>query len=100
MRKRWKWLVVAAVVLVVLAVGAPFVYIHLIEGAAPSKLALPTTHSTEDQRPGSGVQSAVKSGRVPNHSVAKPIARRPDVGSAVAWLLHHQLPRSVAGPRG
>jgi polyisoprenoid-binding protein YceI len=45
MRKRWKWLVVAAVVLVVLAVGAPFVYIHLIEGPAPSKLALPTTHS-------------------------------------------------------
>jgi polyisoprenoid-binding protein YceI len=45
MRKRWKWLIGAAVVLVVLAVGAPFVYIHLIEGPAPSKLSLPTTHS-------------------------------------------------------
>jgi len=36
---------VAAVVLVVLAVGAPFVYIHLIEGPHHPKLSLPTTHS-------------------------------------------------------
>jgi polyisoprenoid-binding protein YceI len=45
MRRRWKLLVGAGVVIVALAVGAPFVYIHLIEGPAPSKLALPTTHA-------------------------------------------------------
>jgi polyisoprenoid-binding protein YceI len=45
MRKQWKWLVGAAAIVVVLVVGAPFVYIHLIEGSAPSKLALPSTHS-------------------------------------------------------
>ena len=46
MRKRWPWLVGAATVVVVLAVGAPFVYIHFIEGPPPSKLVLPTTPST------------------------------------------------------
>jgi polyisoprenoid-binding protein YceI len=46
MRKWWKWLVGAIVAVVVLAVGIPFIYIHLIEGPAPPKLALPTTHST------------------------------------------------------
>jgi polyisoprenoid-binding protein YceI len=34
-----------AAIVVALAVGAPFVYIHLIEGPAPPKLGLPTTHS-------------------------------------------------------
>jgi polyisoprenoid-binding protein YceI len=46
MRKWWKWLVGAIVVVVVLAVAIPFIYIHLIEGPAPPKLALPTSHST------------------------------------------------------
>jgi polyisoprenoid-binding protein YceI len=35
----------AAVIVVVLALGAPFVYIHFIEGPPPSKLTLPSTHS-------------------------------------------------------
>jgi polyisoprenoid-binding protein YceI len=46
MRKRWKWLVGLIAVVVALAVGIPFIYIHLIEGPAPAKLALPSTHST------------------------------------------------------
>ena len=46
MRKRWRWLIGAAAVVVVLALGAPFVYIHFIEGPAPSKLTLPKTRST------------------------------------------------------
>jgi polyisoprenoid-binding protein YceI len=33
--------IAAVVVVVVLAVGVPFVYIHFIEGSAPAKLALP-----------------------------------------------------------
>jgi len=46
MRKWWKWSVGVIVVVVVLAVAIPFIYIHLIEGPAPPKLTLPTTHST------------------------------------------------------
>jgi polyisoprenoid-binding protein YceI len=46
MRKRWRWLVGAAAIVVVLALGAPFVYIHFIEGPPPPKLTLPTTRST------------------------------------------------------
>jgi polyisoprenoid-binding protein YceI len=41
MRRRWKWIVGAIAVVVALAVVAPFVYIHLIEGPAPARLALP-----------------------------------------------------------
>lgn len=37
---KW-WLIGGAAVLLVLAVGGPFVYIHFIEGAAPPKLTLP-----------------------------------------------------------
>jgi polyisoprenoid-binding protein YceI len=45
MRKRWRWLAGAALIVLVLALGAPFVYIHFIEGPPPSKLALPTSRS-------------------------------------------------------
>jgi polyisoprenoid-binding protein YceI len=39
--RRWvRWVIAAVVVLVVVGVGAPFVYIHFIEGPAPAKLAL------------------------------------------------------------
>ena len=41
MRRRWKWIVGAIAAVVALAVVAPFVYIHLIEGPAPPRLALP-----------------------------------------------------------
>jgi polyisoprenoid-binding protein YceI len=39
----WRWIFAGAVVVVVLAVGAPFVYIHFIEGPAPAKLGLTST---------------------------------------------------------
>jgi polyisoprenoid-binding protein YceI len=35
------WVIGAAIVVVLLAVAAPFVYIHFIEGSAPPKLTLP-----------------------------------------------------------
>ena len=38
----------AAAVVVVLALGGPFVYIHFIEGPPPPKLTLPTTPSSTD----------------------------------------------------
>ena len=37
-----RWVVGGVAVLVVLAVGGPFVYIHFVEGPAPAKLTLPT----------------------------------------------------------
>jgi polyisoprenoid-binding protein YceI len=41
MSRRWvKWAIAAAVAVVVLAVGGPFVYIHFIEGPAPAPLTL------------------------------------------------------------
>ncbi|MGP8058309.1 MAG: YceI family protein [Acidimicrobiales bacterium] len=44
--RRWRWWIVGAVaVIVVLAVGGPFVYIHLVEGPPPPKLALPSTRT-------------------------------------------------------
>jgi len=45
--QRWPWWVVGGLALVLLlAVGGPFVYIHFIEGPPPPKLALPPTHGT------------------------------------------------------
>jgi polyisoprenoid-binding protein YceI len=42
-RRRWtRWLIGAAVVVVALVVGGPFVYIHFIEGKAPAPLSLST----------------------------------------------------------
>jgi polyisoprenoid-binding protein YceI len=39
--RRWlRWVIAGVVVLVVLAVGVPFVYIHFIEGPAPAKFSL------------------------------------------------------------
>ncbi|MGD0314078.1 MAG: YceI family protein [Acidimicrobiales bacterium] len=51
---RW-WIIGAVAVVVVLAVGGPFVYIHLIEGPAPGKLTLPgpSTGSTSATSAGS-----------------------------------------------
>jgi polyisoprenoid-binding protein YceI len=46
-RRRLVWVIVGGVVLVaVVAVAAPFVYIHFIEGPAPAKLELPRANST------------------------------------------------------
>jgi polyisoprenoid-binding protein YceI len=59
MRKRWKWLVGAVAVIVVIGVAAPFIYIHFIEGPAPAKLSLPRSHSATTEV-GSGTGTAVK----------------------------------------
>jgi polyisoprenoid-binding protein YceI len=42
-RRWWRWIVAGVAVVVVLAVGGPFVYIHFIEGPAPAKLTLTST---------------------------------------------------------
>jgi polyisoprenoid-binding protein YceI len=40
-RRLRRWIIAGVVVVVVLAVGGPYVYIHFIEGPAPAKLVLP-----------------------------------------------------------
>jgi polyisoprenoid-binding protein YceI len=40
--RRLRWIVAAVAVVVVLAVGGPFFYIHVIEGPPPATLTLPT----------------------------------------------------------
>ncbi len=42
-RRPLRWIVGAAVVVLVLVVGGPFVYFHFIQGPAPAKLSLATT---------------------------------------------------------
>jgi polyisoprenoid-binding protein YceI len=58
MRRRWKWLAGGVAVLVVLGVAGPFVYIHFIEGPAPARLSLPTSHTTTTTSRSSGVAPA------------------------------------------
>jgi polyisoprenoid-binding protein YceI len=60
---RW-WIVGAIAVVVVLAVGGPFVYIHVIEGPAPSKLALPGSTSGSSGSSGSAGSAGATSASV------------------------------------
>ncbi|HEY7360466.1 MAG TPA: YceI family protein, partial [Streptosporangiaceae bacterium] len=56
-RRNWlPWGLAAAAVVLVLAVGGPFVYIHFIEGAAPAPLSLGT--SASPSATGSGQDTA------------------------------------------
>ena len=53
-RRRLIWWIGGAVVLIAaMALTAPFIYIHFIEGPAPAKLELPTTHASTSA-PGGG----------------------------------------------
>ncbi len=53
-RRRWlRWVIGAAVAVVVLAVGVPFVFFHFVEGSAPARLSLGASAA-----PGSGTGPA------------------------------------------
>jgi len=41
LRKRLRWVLGAGVIVVALAIGGPYVFIHFVEGKAPAKLKLP-----------------------------------------------------------
>jgi polyisoprenoid-binding protein YceI len=57
-RRKLLWWIGGAVLLVaVLAVAAPFIYIHFIEGPAPAKLELPTAHASTSA-PGASTSGA------------------------------------------
>jgi YceI-like domain len=55
------WLIAGIVVVVVLAVGGPFVYVHFIEGPAPAKLTLP---GDKTKTTGGSTVGTVTKGRV------------------------------------
>jgi polyisoprenoid-binding protein YceI len=43
MRRHWlRWLIAGIIVVIVLAVGGPFLYIHFFNGSTPAALSLPT----------------------------------------------------------
>jgi polyisoprenoid-binding protein YceI len=87
-RSRWlRWMIAGAVVIGVLAVGGPFVYIHLIEGPAPAPLGL---RSPADP-------SATKTGgtgtRTTTGSTVTPVAGAwsPGTGSVVGYRVKEVL---------
>lgn len=61
LRRHLRWVVGAAVAVVALAVGGPYVFIHFVEGKAPAKLTLPaaaSATSVPDQAGGSSSSAA------------------------------------------
>jgi len=59
--RRWRWLAIGVAVVAVLAVGGPFVYVHLVEGDAPKPLAV-TSSSPGAQASGSTGSAAGSDG--------------------------------------
>jgi len=85
-RRRWLGFVIGSVIaVVVLAVGAPFVYIHFIEGAAPKPLSL-GSHSSSSSSPAS---TPVASGSTTASSVDG--AWRAGAGSIVGYRVKEVL---------
>jgi polyisoprenoid-binding protein YceI len=52
------WIGGPVVLIVILAVAGPFIYIHFIEGPAPTKLALPTTPASTSATGGTGAAAS------------------------------------------
>ena len=64
-RRRWlKWVIGAAVVIVVLAVGGPFVFFHFIEGNTPAPLSLKASPGASGTQSASAVSSQGSTGSV------------------------------------
>jgi polyisoprenoid-binding protein YceI len=94
--RRWlRWLIAAAAVLVVLAVGGPFAYFHFVEGKSPAPLSLKASGTPS----GTQSASAVAAGRA---AVAGTwtVARGSQVGYRVQEILmgqsHTAVGRSAA----
>lgn len=66
MRRHWlRWLIAGIIVVVVLAVGGPFLYIHFFNGSTPAALTLPTASgsaSTSSSPGGTATASTSASG--------------------------------------
>lgn len=72
-RRRLVWWILGGIaIVIVLAVGGPFVYIHFIEGPPPSKLSLPgsTDTSTTTASANASASSIVGTWKVSSGSLA------------------------------
>jgi polyisoprenoid-binding protein YceI len=57
--RHWlRWIIAGVVVIVILAVGGPFVFIHFVEGKAPAPLSLKSTASADPSGSGAGQTSS------------------------------------------
>ena len=75
---RWlRWVIAAVVVIVVLAVGGPFVFFHFIEGNGPAPLSLQASPATS----ASGTQSAGSQGASASQGGSGSVAGTWAVGS-------------------
>jgi polyisoprenoid-binding protein YceI len=82
-RGRWlKWVIAAAVLVVVLAVAVPFTYIHFIEGKAPAPLGL---------KPGSGRSSSSAGSPAGVTSTSVAGQWRTSAGSVVGYRVNEVL---------
>ncbi|HEX2822885.1 MAG TPA: YceI family protein [Streptosporangiaceae bacterium] len=88
MRRHWlRWLIAGIIVVVVLAVGGPFLYIHFFNGSTPAALTLPTASSsasTSSSPGGAATASTAASGSLAGtYSVGS--------GSAVGYRVNEVL---------
>ena len=93
-RHRWqRWLIAGAVVVVVLAVGVPFVYIHFIEGSPPPAFTLGTAPSAGAQLSAKELDGVwrIRSGSQAGYRVKEVLAGQPNTavgrGSGVTGSL-------------
>jgi polyisoprenoid-binding protein YceI len=94
-RSATRWIVTAVVVVIVLAVGIPFVYIHFIEGSSPAKLTLSSGGSSGASVPLDGSWSVTSGSlvgyRVGEHLLGQnntAVGRTSDVTGTVAISGH------------
>ena len=55
---RWRWVMTGVAAVAVVAAAGPFIYIHLVEGEAPTPLAVAATPSTTQTAGSAGTSSA------------------------------------------
>src|SRR5437867_1718216 len=81
MQGKWKWIIVAAVAVVLAIPVGTFVYIHFIEGPAPAKLTLQSGATTTSSAPAS---SAASSSAASSSTTAAAAAASTDISGSYA----------------
>ncbi len=90
-RRRWlRWLFAGTALVVVLAVGIPFVYIHFIEGPAPAPLALPSLKTTTTTAGGTPTTSKTSAAATSNVTGTWVAGSRSEAGYRVEEVLAGQ----------
>jgi polyisoprenoid-binding protein YceI len=88
MRRHWlRWLIAGIIVVVILAVGGPFLYIHFFNGSTPAALTLPTASSSASASSSPG--GTATAGTAASGSLAG--TYRVGSGSAVGYRVNEVL---------